>query len=82
MFNRKLTSYHAGAGAQSGHIGDNMEKYSKEWKYNKGVWTQKHGEMWKIHYIEYNTEYAHGKYFTRKDAEVAAREMKGGSIYE
>jgi len=45
-----------------------MEKYSKEWKEKTGRWIQKHGDIWKIHYIEYDTEYSIGQYFTAKEA--------------
>jgi hypothetical protein len=50
-----------------------MEKYSKEWKIKKGVWVQKHrdaakGDLWKIHYIENDTEYSTGEFFTARDA--------------
>ncbi len=50
-----------------------MKKYSKEWKYATGKWIQKHkgysgNTIWKIHYIENDTEYAMGEYFTAKEA--------------
>ena len=47
-----------------------MKKYSKEWKEAQGKWIQKHGDLYKIHYIEYGTEYSAGEYFTA----LAARE--------
>ena len=45
-----------------------MKKYSVEWKNARGVWVQKHYEGWKIHYIENNSEYATGCYFTKSAA--------------
>jgi len=49
-----------------------MEKYSAEWKAaeNKkhGGWTQKHGDEWKWHYIQYGTEYSKGSYPTKAAA--------------
>jgi hypothetical protein len=45
-----------------------MEKYSKEWKIKSKKWIQKHGDIWKIHYIENDTEYSTREYFTAKSA--------------
>nr|MBC8360924.1 hypothetical protein [Candidatus Desulfatibia profunda] len=45
-----------------------MKKYSQEWKEAKGKWIQKHDGCWKIHYIEHDTEYSTGEYFTAKSA--------------
>jgi hypothetical protein len=55
-----------------------MEKYSKEWKLKQGAWIQDHknssGEnIYKIHYIENDTEYSKGEYFTKKEASEALR---------
>ena len=50
-----------------------MEKYSREWKLAKGKWIQKHEDIWKIHYIEYDTEYSKGEYYS---AEEAREELK------
>ena len=53
-----------------------MKKFSVEWKYAKNHWTQKHqddmwGTIWKIHYIQYDTEYSVGHYRTKAEAELA-----------
>ena len=45
-----------------------MKKYSKQWKLEKGKWIQKHGDCWKIHYIENQTEYSTGDYLAAKEA--------------
>lgn len=55
-----------------------MEKYSKKWKLKQGAWIQDHknssGEnIYKIHYIENDTEYSKGEYFTKKEASEALR---------
>jgi hypothetical protein len=46
-----------------------MKKYSKEWKELKGKWIQRHGDIYKIHYIANDTEYSTGEYFTAKSAQ-------------
>ncbi len=51
-----------------------MKKYSAEWKMKQGAWVQDHknekwGRFYKIHYIKAGTEYSHGEYLTRADAE-------------
>lgn len=50
-----------------------MEKYSVEWKnfMNErcGGWAQKHGDVWKWHYINHGTEYSKGEHFTKADCE-------------
>jgi hypothetical protein len=73
-----------------------MEKYSAEWKMAQRHWVQDHkasngDRIYKIHYIEYDTEYCIGEYFTAKDARdemirvfgpsraAAALGRKGGS---
>ena len=52
-----------------------MEKFSVAWKEaeNKqhGGWAQKHGDVWKWHYIANDTEYFRGSYLTKKEAEEA-----------
>ena len=45
-----------------------MEKYSREWKLAQGKWIQKHGDIYKIHYIENDTEYSTGEYLTAAGA--------------
>ena len=48
-----------------------LEKYSAAWKKmqtsNNGGWAQKHVDCWRWHFIEYDTEYRAGKYFTKSD---------------
>jgi len=34
-----------------------------------GGWAQKHGDVWKWHYINHGTEYSRGEYFTKADCE-------------
>ena len=57
-----------------------MEKYSIEWKQTQqaehGGWAQFHygPKTWKWHYIQNDTEYSRGDYFTKKECE----EGKGG----
>lgn len=50
----------------------NMEPYSIEWKMEQqkknGGWPQKKGDIWEWHYIEYDTEYHKGCYFTKSEA--------------
>ena len=50
-----------------------MKKYSINWKKNQarnnGGWAQKHGDFWKWHYIEFDTEYRKGEYLTKKACE-------------
>ena len=58
-----------------------MKKYSAEWKEAQKAWIQDHknekwGKFYKIHYIEYGTEYSTGEYLTRKEAEVDLNEFK------
>lgn len=50
-----------------------MEKYSREWKMKHGKWIQRHGDVWKIHYIENETEYSTGEYLT---AAAATADLK------
>ena len=45
-----------------------MKRYSKDWKLAKGKWIQRHGDVWKIHYIENDTEYSVGEYLTAAEA--------------
>jgi hypothetical protein len=54
--------------------------YTAKDKVKAGVWVQKHksekwGKVWKIHYIEYGTEYSIGEYLTKKEA-IASDEYK------
>jgi homoserine acetyltransferase len=61
-----------------------MEKYSKEWKLKQGIWIQDHknysGEkIYKIHYIENDTEYSKGEYFSRKEASEALRASRAAA---
>ena len=51
-----------------------MKTYTVEEKRKAGKWVQKHesekwGKIWKIHYIQNDTEYSTGEYLTKKDAE-------------
>jgi hypothetical protein len=50
-----------------------MEKYGIAWKQEQnkkqGGWAQKHGDVWKWHYIQNDTEYSAGEYLTRKECE-------------
>ena len=54
-------------------------KYSTEWKNKVGKWVQNHKEngetIYKIHYIENNTEYSTGQFLTRGDAEEALKDF-------
>lgn len=45
----------------------------KEQKLAVGKWIQKHGDVWKIHYIQYDTEYSTGSYLTAKEAREALK---------
>ena len=54
-----------------------MEKYSIEWKRARGAWVQDHintdttgspCRVWKLHYIQHDTEYSRGEYRTKKEA--------------
>lgn len=57
-----------------------MKRYSREWKIKKGLWVQpdisNSDKVWRIHYIENETEYSTGSYFTRKEAEDELRRIK------
>jgi hypothetical protein len=60
-----------------------MKPYSKEWKEAQhkkcGGWAQKHGDVWKWHYIGYSTEYSRGEYLTKRDAaQTNARMVQNG----
>lgn len=47
-----------------------MKKYSVEWKYKKGIWFQRHGQIIFQHFIQYDTEYSKPTaYQTIKEAE-------------
>jgi hypothetical protein len=65
ILNGRINNQRAGHPAKGGK----MEKYSKEWKLAQGKWIQKHGDIYKIHYIENDTEYSTGEYLSRKEAE-------------
>lgn len=62
-----------------------MEKYSREWKLKQGAWIQDHinsqaDKIYKIHYIEHDTERMKlGEFFTMKDAREALAEFKAAS---
>lgn len=58
-----------------------MKKYSTEWKKDKGSWVQRHrnekwGYYYKIHYIEFETEYSKGEFTTRIEAEKELQKEK------
>jgi hypothetical protein len=64
-----------------------MAKYSKEWKQKQGIWIQDHknysGEkIYKIHYIENDTEYSKGEYSTQKEASEALRASRAAAALE
>jgi hypothetical protein len=50
-----------------------MRKYSLEWKKEKRKWIEKHtklnGEVyWSIHYMQYDTEYLNGEFYSEESA--------------
>lgn len=53
-----------------------MKKYSKEWKQKQGAWVQNHNGEFKIHYIENDTEYSTGSYYTKSAAEFDLAKFK------
>ena len=66
-----------------------MEKYSVEWKEARGAWVQDHTstdttgmpcKIWKLHYIQYGTEYSRGEFATRREADVELRNFNAASL--
>jgi hypothetical protein len=50
-----------------------MKTYSREWKKKKKKWVQEHKNVsgksiWKVHYLQNDTEYSNGEYSTEKSA--------------
>ena len=66
-----------------------MKKYSIEWKNARGAWVQDHQshdttgmpcKVWRVHYIQYGTEYSKGEYGTKREALEALHTHKAASI--
>jgi hypothetical protein len=61
-----------------------MEKYSVAWKKAQGHWVQDHkasngDTIYKIHYLDNDTEYSMGEYFTAKSAREEMERIFGRS---
>ena len=52
-----------------------MKKFSIEWKKTKKYWLQKHGCIFKVHYIRNETEYAFGSYFSAAEAKEILKDF-------
>ena len=53
-----------------------MKKYSQEWKLKTKKWVQKNTDKtFQIHYIENDTEYAIGGFFTAKSAKEEMKKL-------
>jgi len=55
--------------------------FSREWKLSKKAWIQDHknaagDKVYKIHYLENDTEYSTGEYFTKKSANEDLKNYK------
>ena len=58
-----------------------MKKYSTEWKKAKGAWIQPHhserwGKHWRVHWIQYDTEFHGSVCLTRAEAENELENLK------
>lgn len=64
-----------------------MKKYSREWKIKEKAWVQSHNDsegdvFYKIHYIENDTEYSTGVYYTKNSAMEDLTHFKNLDIFE
>ena len=61
-----------------------MKKYSVAWKKAKRAWIQDHirgcERIWKVHYIQYDTEYSKGEYLTKAEALAALENFKSEGV--